>query len=106
MGVAPLGLAFQDSVTEVRVTSVTSGLEGPLGIRFGSVGLPGCTATPNSDKTQPHTHLNSKHPDHWLKEFAGFKPAKKFTSQGGFSKKQTYSECDEYCAVLSSLLIV
>lgn len=43
-----LGLGFQERVTEVRVTSVTSGLEGALGIRFGSVGLFGWTGTPNS----------------------------------------------------------
>lgn len=43
-----LGLGFQDSVTEVRLTSVTSGLDGALGIRLGSVGRPGWTTTPNS----------------------------------------------------------
>lgn len=43
-----LRLGFQERVTEVRVTSVTSGLEGALGIRFGSVGLFGWTGTPNS----------------------------------------------------------
>lgn len=49
MGVAPaLRLGFQERVTEVRVTSVTSGLEGGLGIKFGSVGLFGWTGTPNS----------------------------------------------------------
>ena len=41
-------LGFQERVTEVRLTSVTSGLEGALGIRFGSVGLFGWTETPNS----------------------------------------------------------
>ena len=34
-----LGFGFQERVTEVRVMSVTSGLEGALGMRFGSVGL-------------------------------------------------------------------
>lgn len=43
-----LGLGFQERVMDVRVTSVTSGLEGALGIRFGSVGLFGWTGTPNS----------------------------------------------------------
>lgn len=43
-----LRLGFQERVTEVRVTSVTSGLDGELGIRFGSVGLFGWTGTPNS----------------------------------------------------------
>lgn len=43
-----LRLGFQESVTELRVTSVTSGLEGALGIRFGSVGLFGWTGAPNS----------------------------------------------------------
>lgn len=43
-----LGLGFQERVMEVRETSVTSGLEGALGIRFGSVGLFGWTGTPNS----------------------------------------------------------
>lgn len=45
---APAVLGFQERVTAVRVTSVTSGLKGALGIRFGSVGLFGCTGTPNS----------------------------------------------------------
>lgn len=45
---APAVLGFQERATEVRVTSVTSGLKGALGIRFGSVGLFGCTGTPNS----------------------------------------------------------
>lgn len=44
-----LELGFQARVTEVRLTSVTSGLDGELGIRFGSVGRAGCTATPNSE---------------------------------------------------------
>lgn len=49
VGVAPeLRLGFQDSVMEVRVTSVTSGFKGALGIRFGSVGLLGWTGAPNS----------------------------------------------------------
>lgn len=48
VGVAPAVLGFQERVTEVRVTSVTSGLKGALGIRFGSVGRFGCTGTPNS----------------------------------------------------------
>ena len=43
-----LRLGFQERVTEVRETSVTSGLEGALGIRFGSVGLFGWTGIPNS----------------------------------------------------------
>lgn len=47
-----LRLGFQESVMEVRVTSVTSGLEGALGIRFGSVGLFGWTGTPNSSVGQ------------------------------------------------------
>ena len=44
-----LRLGFQDRVTEVRVTSVTSGLEGALGMRLGSVGRAGWTGTPNSE---------------------------------------------------------
>lgn len=44
-----LRLGFQVRVTEVRVTSVTSGLDGALGIRFGSVGLFGWTGIPNSE---------------------------------------------------------
>lgn len=51
VGVAPvLRLGFQDRDTEVRLTSVTSGLEGALGMRFGSVGLPGWTGAPNSKR--------------------------------------------------------
>lgn len=44
-----LRLGFQVRVTDVRVTSVTSGLDGALGIRFGSVGLFGWTGIPNSE---------------------------------------------------------
>lgn len=41
IGAAPeLWLDFHVSVTEVRVTSVTSGLDGAPGIRFGSAGCP------------------------------------------------------------------
>lgn len=43
-----LRFGFQESVTELRVTSVTSGLEGALGIRFGSVGLFGWNWAPDS----------------------------------------------------------
>lgn len=43
-----LRLGFHERVTEVRVTSVTSGFEGALGIRFGSVGLCGWIGEPNS----------------------------------------------------------
>lgn len=40
-GAAPeLGLDFHVSVTEVRVTSATSGLDGAAGIRSGSAGWP------------------------------------------------------------------
>lgn len=51
-----LRLGFQESVTEVRVTSVTSGLEGALGIRLGSVGLFGWTGTPNSEEEKDTVH--------------------------------------------------
>lgn len=44
-----LRLGFQDKVMEVRETSVTSGFDGALGIRFGSVGLFGWTGDPNSE---------------------------------------------------------
>lgn len=41
VGAAPeLGLDFHVSVTEVRVTSATSGLDGAAGIRSGSAGWP------------------------------------------------------------------
>lgn len=50
VGVAPEWRSgFQDRDTVVRVTSVTSGLEGALGIRLGSVGRPGWTPIPNSE---------------------------------------------------------
>lgn len=44
-----LRFGFQDKVMEVRLTSVTSGFEGALGIKFGSVGLFGWTGDPNSE---------------------------------------------------------
>lgn len=54
VGVAPaLRLGFQDRDTDVRLTSVTSGLKGALGIRLGSVGLPGWTGAPNSETKKP-----------------------------------------------------
>lgn len=59
VGVAPaLRLGFQDKDTDVRLTSVTSGLDGALGIKFGSVGLPGWTGAPNS-KTKKHEHVTT-----------------------------------------------
>lgn len=74
MGVAPFVLAFHVSVTEVRVTSVTSGLEGALGIRFGSVGLPGWTAAPNSERNPnpKHVYFSFKHTHNHSADFRIF----------------------------------
>lgn len=74
VGVAPeLRLGFQDSVMEVRVTSVTSGFKGALGIRFGSVGLLGWTGAPNSAKNEnrntfeKYLYLSSYQIFYWFK---------------------------------------
>lgn len=50
--VPELGFDFHIRVTDVRLTSVTSGLDGALGIRLGSTGWLDCTTTPNSAQTQ------------------------------------------------------
>lgn len=49
-----------DNVTIARLTSVTSGFEGALGIKFGSVGLAGCTGTPNSFQAETTGERNTK----------------------------------------------